>query len=142
MNVDPQDPSTHLKAGSSTNPEKRYNLRSSKKDTFQRIEKSDIIAKSDGHSREIEEAIIKTLRQEEISANVKQDCGQKPPFVQMNGEVFYYLARKQPGTESNKQEPTKTASKAQLKEAGKSQTSTKPSTKKQVAPKTKKADKN
>jgi hypothetical protein len=96
LDVDPRDSETHLKAGSSTNPIGRYNLRSSKTNSFQKVKEENIIAVSRGHNRGVEEGMINALRKMNISANDKRDKGQKPPFVEMNGDVYYYLAEKQP----------------------------------------------
>lgn len=84
-----------------------------------------------------------------ISANAKHDRGQKPPFIKMEGEVFYYLAKKQPGTESKKEEVKSSAEKAQpkvklsvvkaSKEVEKAQPEPKSSTKKEVVKETKKS---
>jgi hypothetical protein len=77
----------------------RYNLRSTKerqRHSFQSVSPEDIIAVTDGHSRAVEEGIIESLRDLNISANAKQDKGQKPPFIKMDGEVYYYLAKKHP----------------------------------------------
>lgn len=98
LNVCSRDADTYLKAGSSTNPIARYNLRSSKTNAFQRVKEENILAVTNGHNRNVEEGMINVLRDLRISANDKRDKGQKPPFVEMNGKVSYYLAEKQPAT--------------------------------------------
>lgn len=98
MRADRSDPETHLKAGSSTNPIARYNLRSSKTNAFQKVKEENIIAVTKGHNRVVEESLINLLGDLGVSANAKHDKGQKPPFIEMKGDVFYYLAEKQPST--------------------------------------------
>lgn len=82
----------------------RYSLRPTKERqerAFQSVQPENIIAVTSGHSKEVEQGIIESLRDLKISANAKQDKGQKPPYIKMEGEVYYYLTQKHSANDGN-----------------------------------------
>lgn len=89
QDADPRRPTTHLKAGSSTKPDDRY-----KPGDQYWIPKGNVIVKTNGHSANVEKAMINNLRKLNICDNAAHDRGQKPPFVAMDGKVSYYLAER------------------------------------------------
>lgn len=87
--ADPRRPTTYLKAGSSIAPEDRY--RSGDRHW---IPEGNIVAVTNGHSKNVERAMINNLEKLGVCGNSIHDGGQKPSFAQMDGKVYYYLAER------------------------------------------------